>query len=996
MALALALIALVALAYDFKTSRIQADVLSWSGARMTFRVAHGRNPELPFPGAGPYDRRLGYSRLPSFIELLDGDEFTIARQARLSEPLESFVQLGGFPPYLEKSQAGLTIRDRHGADLFRSRFPARVYDDFTAIPELVVQSLLFIENRELLDGSTPTRNPAVEWDRLAAAIAGRLQSLGHGGGNAGGGSTLATQIEKFRHSPDGRTANAFEKLRQMASASLRAYRDGPDTTRTRQQIVVDYLNTTPLSGRRGFGEINGLGDGLWAWYGSDFESTNALLRDGNDQSASLAQRALAYKQVLSLLLAQRRPSFYLMVQRSALASLTDSHLRILAKQDLISAALAQAALAQELAFRSDLPEAKPVSFVADKATNSLRAELMTRLDLRSPYELDRLDLDVESTLDGQLQAEVTAVLQSFSEPAARQTFGLEGRRLLGRGDPAKVIFSVTLYERGQKANHLRLQADTLDQPFDLNQGAKLDLGSTAKFRTLITYLEIIAREHGRMRALERHELDAKARDAGDPLTRWTARWLTGSDDRSLARLLDAAMERRYSASPYESFFTGGGVHRFVNFRSADNGTVPTIGQAFRHSINLPFVRLMRDIVHYHMTLGQGPGAAMLEDRNHPSRQIYLELFADRDGSARLKRYFKTYGGHGPNETLKLLMLQIRRTKERLAVTFRSVRPEASLEAFTAFMSEYYPGGELSPKRLAKLYGDYAPERHSLTDRAFLADLHPLELWLVTYLQDHPDADRNDVLSASAIERQAAHGWLFRTKHKNAQNLRIRTILEREAFVRIHRAWQRLGYPFDRLVPSYATALGSSADRPNALAELIGIIVNNGLHLPAVQLSRLRFAQGTPYETEVRAAENRDKRVMAPEVAATLRRALIDVVEDGTARRAKGVFLDPHGEPLAVGGKTGTGDNRFKRFGKGGRLVTSTAVNRTATFVFFLGDRFFGSITAFVDGAEADRYAFTSSLPVQILKALAPSLQPLIDQDRTKTAEAVPGNEPVAK
>ena len=35
---------------------------------------------------------------------------------------------------------------------------------------------------------------------------------------AAGGSTLATQLEKYRHSPEGRTQSARDKLQQMASA----------------------------------------------------------------------------------------------------------------------------------------------------------------------------------------------------------------------------------------------------------------------------------------------------------------------------------------------------------------------------------------------------------------------------------------------------------------------------------------------------------------------------------------------------------------------------------------------------------------------------------------------------------------------------------------------------------------------------------------------------------------------------------------------------------
>jgi hypothetical protein len=88
-------------------------------------------------------------------------------------------------------------------------------------------------------------------------------------------------------------------------------------------------------------------------------------------------------------------------------------------------------------------------------------------------------------------------------------------------------------------------------------------------------------------------------------------------------------------------------------------------------------------------------------------------------------------------------------------------------------------------------------------------------------------------------------------------------------------------------------------------------------------------------------------------------------------RLSGAFLGPEGQPIRVGGKTGSGDNRYKTFGRGGNLVASRAVNRTATFVFFIGDRYFGAITASVLGSQAEDYQFTSALPVTVLKFLAP-------------------------
>jgi membrane peptidoglycan carboxypeptidase len=115
--------------------------------------------------------------------------------------------------------------------------------------------------------------------------------------------------------------------------------------------------------------------------------------------------------------------------------------------------------------------------------------------------------------------------------------------------------------------------------------------------------------------------------------------------------------------------------------------------------------------------------------------------------------------------------------------------------------------------------------------------------------------------------------------------------------------------------------------------------------------------------------------MPAEVAQTVRRALAKVVEEGTAARLAGTLKDPAGQPLTIGGKTGTGDHRFERYGKGGQLLESRVVNRTATFAFYLGDRYFGTLTALVPGEQAGQFGFTSSLTAQILKTLLPQLQP---------------------
>jgi hypothetical protein len=286
---------------------------------------------------------------------------------------------------------------------------------------------------------------------------------------------------------------------------------------------------------------------------------------------------------------------------------------------------------------------------------------------------------------------------------------------------------------------------------------------------------------------------------------------------------------------------------------------------------------------------------------------------------------------------------------------------------------------LDTYRLEDLYEAYGPGKYSLADQGHIVTVHPLELWLARYLILHPGAGYKDVIDASANERIAVYHWLFNTIHKNSQDVRIRGLLEVEAFLEIHRSWKRLGYPFDSLVPSLATAIGSSADHPAALAELMGVILNDGVRVPALLIERLRFAADTPFETIVEKKPVKGERVFSPELAATVRSVLTKVVTAGTASRLAHAIVEEDGSEILIGGKTGTGDHRHITFSSPGVIKESRVVNRSATFVFFIGDRFFGTMTAFVPGVDAANYTFTSALSTQVMKKLVPVLKPIIDR-----------------
>lgn len=961
---------------ELQESNFQAEYFHQQARTSTWKLEPGADSGIWLPSSGPYEQRLGYAQLRDFLPRMAAAGFSVTAQARQSQGFRDIVGQGFFPIYREKSQAGLSILDRHDRPLYDSQYPRLQYASFEAIPPVLVEALLFIENRDLLDPAHPKHNPAVDWGRLARVAFGQaLRQVNLGGGGRAGGSTLATQIEKFRHSPGGRTHDTDDKFHQMISAALRAYQDGEETLPARRRIVLDFVNSVPLGGIPGYGEVNGLGDGLWAWYGRDFASVNQLLAD---PKAELTERALAFKQALSLFVAQRRPSGLLGDTTGRLNTLTDSYIRLLAEDHLIPADLREAALKATIHPARQARPGEEVSFVERKAVNDIRGTLSELLGVENLYSLDRYDLTVHTTLDGPSQQAVTRVLNRLADPAFLACAGLKEARLLARGDPKQVNYSLTLYERTPTANVLRIQADNLDQPLDINAGTKLDLGSSAKFRTLVSYLLVVADLHQRYATQPADELAKLPRHPADRLSNWAIDILRAKPETTLEELLEAAMERRYPADPNDTFFTGGGIHRFGNFKHEDDGKNPSVAEALEQSVNLSFVRIMHDVVHYHAyEAADAPAKGLRDKDDDETRQAFLNRFAEREGLGFLRTYWHKYRDVAPEDRLDVLGDSVPSRPQAQAAAYLSVLPKSDFAGFLAFMRKQLGEKAGTDASLRKLFDAHATRQYSLADQGYLARVHPLELWLVRHLQNEPKATLKDIVPASVDARRDASKWLFAPRFKHAQQVRIDIVVEVAAFERIAEEWRRLGYPFEHLVPSLATSIGSSADRPAALAELMGIVVNDGIRRPTVRIDQLRFAADTPFETRLQHQSASGERVMPAEVAAVTRRALLRVVNSGTARRIKDTYRDHEETPLPLGGKTGTGDHRSKVIGADGGVRSAKVMNRAATFAFYIGDRFYGVVTAFVPGSKAAGYDFTSALPVQILKEMEPALRPLI-------------------
>src|SRR5659263_769629 len=162
------LVSLVAL--ELKTSWLQAHVFSAIDRRLTYAMQPGPSRNAPYPPSGPHDIRLGYARLPVFLQRLTRNGYEIADQARSKTSFGRLASRIVYPPYLEKSQAGLEIVDRTDQPFFIARYPHLSYPEFDSIPPLIVSTLLFIENRQGLDERNRYHNPAVEWDRFGKAL----------------------------------------------------------------------------------------------------------------------------------------------------------------------------------------------------------------------------------------------------------------------------------------------------------------------------------------------------------------------------------------------------------------------------------------------------------------------------------------------------------------------------------------------------------------------------------------------------------------------------------------------------------------------------------------------------------------------------------------------------------------------------------------------------------------------------------------------------------
>ncbi len=286
-------------------------------------------------------------------------------------------------------------------------------------------------------------------------------------------------------------------------------------------------------------------------------------------------------------------------------------------------------------------------------------------------------------------------------------------------------------------------------------------------------------------------------------------------------MLEAAMQRPYSAAP-ETFFTGGGSHSLRQFRALGGLHRADCPEAFENSINLAFVRMLRDVVNYYTAATAIEVKRLLADPDDPQREDYLQRFVDTDSRRFLYRFYRDYKGMNADEAIELLAGRIAAAPRKLAAVYMTSIRSARIADLYNFLSAHLPQTHSARSSSGTLFLTYSPEQ-DVAGRPRLCRRRASAGVVAGALPAAPS--RGVVGRGARSQRAGPAGGLFLAAQgqPRAQNTRIRILLEQDAFDRLYENWRSLGFPFGQLVPSLGTAIGASGDRPDALAELMGIM-----------------------------------------------------------------------------------------------------------------------------------------------------------------------------
>ena len=172
------------------------------------------------------------------------------------------------------------------------------------------------------------------------------------------------------------------------------------------------------------------------------------------------------------------------------------------------------------------------------------------------------------------------------------------------------------------------------------------------------------------------------------------------------------------------------------------------------------------------------------------------------------------------------------------------------------------------------------------------------------------------MPTAAKARRVGSAWLLNERARRAQDLRLRIRMEKDAF-----------QPHDALLAKARISLQNlGANLRHRDRQFVGSARGAGgigRHFgqrrrapPGVKPDQSPFRRRTRLMKRARTRPGvQGERVLAAGGRPHHAQSHGDVVEQGTARRLNGVFKLSDGEVFTVGGKTGSGDNRFETFNR---------------------------------------------------------------------------------
>ena len=253
--LAGAVTTLVLVAREARSARLQAGVLSELARGLGFAVGAGRSDAIRFPGPGPYDQRRGYTSCRLSSSGSPRATTTSPRRRACRRACWRSTSSACSPPIARRTRPAsccwTVVASGYTVSGFRSALTsASTRCRRCSWTRCCSSRTASCWVRAPRGATRPSSGTACERGARSGAPHVRSRSDRR--------PAAARWPRRSRSTATRRKAaptRSRDKLRQMASASLRAYLDGEDTLLRRRQIVVDYLNTVPLAAQAGSGEV---------------------------------------------------------------------------------------------------------------------------------------------------------------------------------------------------------------------------------------------------------------------------------------------------------------------------------------------------------------------------------------------------------------------------------------------------------------------------------------------------------------------------------------------------------------------------------------------------------------------------------------------------------------------------------------------------------------------------------------------------------------------